>query len=353
MKIVFLLPEVARLPMGGFKVAFEYANRMADDGYEVEIMLSTSLIAGEFSFKAVIRKWLRFLLYLLFKEAKPTSWFDLNPKIKCRLVPSLHQAYAPKADVYIATAMQTSIYLNRYKTNAEKFYFIQGYEFWARGEDALLKTYSFDMRKFVVSKYLQKEVEKSGNSAILIPNGFDFTKFDAILDISKRDSLCLGTLYHPDPLKGFPDAIKSVDIVRERYPNIKLKVFGTIPKHFDQPYIEYVANPDAETLCDLYNDCSIFIGASRSEGFGFTIGEAMICSAAVVCTDTGGYLETAQHQYTALVSSVGDVEAMANNIILLIENDQLRKELVCNAKDKIANFTWDSSYVILKSEIER
>ena len=73
----------------------------------------------------------------------------------------------------------------------------------------------------------------------------------------------------------------------------------------------------------------------------------MICGAAVVCTDNKGYLEMAKHDENALVSPVRDVQALADNVIRLIEDDELRVRLAGNAMEGIRKFSWDRSYAKL------
>ena len=53
-KIVFWMPRACMEPAGGFKVIFEYANRLAKDGFSVEIIYpmirSMQLCTGLFFF---------------------------------------------------------------------------------------------------------------------------------------------------------------------------------------------------------------------------------------------------------------------------------------------------------------
>lgn len=338
------MPCVACLPMGGFKVVFEYANRLVSDGHIVTIILPTSLITGRITPKAVVMKWLRFILYCCIKDAKPESWFALNPAVRCLLVPSLSQTYVPKSDVYFATAMQTSIYLNGYKTRAKKFYLIQGYEFWCMGEPKLHQTYLYPLEKIVISDYLKMEVEKVGASAIRIPNGFDFSKFQTDICPEERNKFSIATMYHTEPLKGFYNVLEAIDIVRMKYPQIELLVFGSEHNEFSESYIQYISNPDCKTLCSLYNRASIYVAASHSEGWGLTIGEAMICSAAVVCSNTGGYLEMAKDRQTAFISEINNPKQMADNILKLIEDDNLRCDIAKHGKKFMTQFSWDKSY---------
>ena len=55
---------------------------------------------------------------------------------------------------------------------------------------------------------------------------------------------------------------------------------------------------------------------------------------------------------TALVSPVGDSEAMANNIIRLIEDEELRYRIANDGYQFIQRFTWEESYHKLKSMFE-
>ena len=43
--VVFLLPCSASVPVGGFKVVYEYANRLAKDGFLVYIVYAAQLFS--------------------------------------------------------------------------------------------------------------------------------------------------------------------------------------------------------------------------------------------------------------------------------------------------------------------
>ena len=77
---------------------------------------------------------------------------------------SLRKNHIPNADIYIATAIRTSVYLNSYKDvpNGSKLYFIQGYECWGDVTQAeLYKTYHFPFQKIAVSNWLKKKIEET------------------------------------------------------------------------------------------------------------------------------------------------------------------------------------------------
>ena len=89
------------------------------------------------------------------------------------------------------------------------------------------------------------------------------------------------------------------------------------------------------------------------EGWGLTVGEAMRRGQAVVCTDNKGYLEMAKDGYNALVAPVGDALALANNIVRLMTDDDLRCQIAANGLAYIRQFDIEESYRKLKHILEK
>ena len=61
----------------------------------------------------------------------------------------------------------------------------------------------------------------------------------------------------------------------------------------------------------------------------------------------------AHHETTALVSAVGDAEALAQNIIRLIENDALRERIARTGNTFIQGMDINQSYHQMKEELTR
>ena len=148
-RVVILFPGSAHRPIGGHKVVYEYANRFVADGYAVDMIYPAySFRYGKLIFREFLRRFsyapLKYIIRCLFHLYSCRKWFPLDKRIREHWVYSLRKNHIPNADIYIDTAIKTSVYLNSYKDvpNNSKLYFIQGYECWGYvSKTDLYKTY--------------------------------------------------------------------------------------------------------------------------------------------------------------------------------------------------------------------
>lgn len=253
----------------------------------------------------------------------------------------------PKTDVYVATSPYTAMYLKDYPIeNARKFYFIQGYENWGNVTDGMLRTtYRYPLQKIVISKWLKQIMDEENVRCKLIPNGFDFNYFKMNIPVMNKNKYRITMLNHFMERKGCSYGFEALEKVKRVYPQLRVSLFGTQERPSDLPeWYDYYQSPDKETHNRIYNEAAIFLGTSSTEGWGLTVGEAMICGQAVVCTDNPGYREMVVDEETALLSPVKDSEGLAKNMIRLIENDELRYKIAENGHRYIQRFTWEDSY---------
>lgn len=353
--ITFLLPGGSRNPVGGYKIVYEYANRLIKDNYEVNIIYPATLLWRE---QNIYQKLKGVVKYFYFRVNKsrylPYNWFSLDKKIKIFWTPTLEEKYIPKSDCVIATACQTSEYLNEYKNiNIKKFYLIQGYETWSYSEEKLLKTWKYPLNKIVISKWL-KEIAISLNEKVeLIYNGLDFEKFYIENEIEKRKNKNIIFLYHENEIKGTKYAIEALKELKIRDNEIRVRSFGAYKNPKNLPnWIEYYYSPTQSKLRELYNESSIFLGTSLGEGWGLTVAEAMQCGCAVVCTNVVGYNEMAFNGETALLCESKNSKDMVEKIEKLIKNDDLRIKIAKNGNKFIQLFTWEKAYNSFKFLID-
>lgn len=356
-RIVFLLPNGGTLPIGGFKVVYEYANRLIAKDYDVHIVYPASLHFRKQTLKMQCKSIARYFYYWFTGKYSGMQWFGLNHCVKEHWVCSLHEIFVPKSDIYIATAVATSRYLNNYKgiTNDQKFYLIQGFEQWG-GEtlETVTGTYHYPMKKIVISKWLKQIMDEERVKCELIPNGFDFSYFKMNIPIRDKNKYRVTMLNHFMKKKGCKYGFEALEMVKQVYPQLCVNLFGIGLRPEGLPeWYDYYQSPDRETHNRIYNEAAIFLGTSSMEGWGLTIGEAMICGQAVVCTDNPGYQEMAEDGKTALLSPIKDSEGLAKNIIRLIDDDALRCRIAEAGYRNIHRFTWEQAVEKLQSLIEQ
>ena len=77
--------------------------------------------------------------------------------------------------------------------------------------------------------------------------------------------------------------------------------------------------------------CDVYVQTSSFEGFGLTIAEAKILGKPVVSTNFDVVHDQLKHGENGLIAEMTP-ESVAGNIIHLLENDNLRNQIVANVK---------------------
>lgn len=141
-----------------------------------------------------------------------------------------------------------------------------------------------------------------------------------------------------DPIKDLETLIRAFALVRDRLPDARLRMFGGTPRG-GEAYRERcetlaadLGHADAVTfegrvddIKDAYAAGNVVMLSSISEGFPFTLIEAMSCGRATVSTDVGGVREAVGD--TGLVVPPRDPEAMAAAALELLGDAARRRAM--------------------------
>jgi len=340
MKITFVLPGIGL--SGGVKAVFEFANYLQKRGHTVFVVYS--LIPIKFG-----AKWYNFrflasaLLHVIrdFRRSDYLDWFDL--KANLIKVPTLQENWIPNADIIVATWWETAYWVSKYsKQKGKKFYLAQHYETWGGPKKKVDNSYKLGLRIIVNSTWLKNILENEVGVKVesLIFHSPDREQFYSESKRRSDNTIRILMPYRRENWKGSEDGIKVFKIVKEKFPYAQLIMFGPELKSEIPICTKYHKRPSNSQLRRLYNSCDIFIFPSWYEGFGMPPMEAMACRLAVVTTNVGAVPDYAIPGKTALVSPPRDIKKMAQNVIKLIENKDLREEIAQNGCDYIKQFTW-------------
>ncbi len=341
MTINIVLNMPARHPIGGYKIVFEYANRLTIRGHKVNIIYDCRNSLKKYK----INKDLIILIWKLFLRTY-SPWFQIDKKVQQLVVWKSTNENIPDADIIIATATITSYYVNNLSSSkGDKYYLIQHYEDWSNDDKTILDSYSMGLKNIVIAKWLQKIVDNaSGKKSVLIPNGIDLDMFNVMTPVNQRKKYSLSMLYHNYEWKGAKDGIKVIYRLKEKYPDLEVSFFGVPKRPKELPsWIKYTRNANQLELGHIYNESAIYLCPSWSEGFGLTGAESMACGCALVSTDTDGVQEYAEDKVNALLSPPRELDILYNNIVKLFENDQLRISIANAGIMTINKFSWENA----------
>lgn len=343
--VTFLINGTPHHSTGGVKVVYQYSNFLVSNGFKINIIYSQKRMKKE-NFKTNLINILKYVYKILF-GVYHQKWFLLDNMIKEKYVYEFTDENVPLSDIYIATNVQSSYYLSELtgKNNSKKYYLIQDYENWIVSDDFVIESYKLGLNNLVVSDWLYEKVCQFSSNVKLIYNGFDFNYFSLSNPIENRDIWSISVMYHPEARKRFDDTYQALKILKDKYPKIHVLMFGGYDFCHDAvDWIKFYKLPNKELHNYIYNNSSIFINASEKEGWGLTVGEAMICGCAVVCADNDGHRIVAKDRETALLFEPRNINEMVNKVELLINDDSLRVTLARNGNAYIQKFSWDESY---------
>jgi glycosyltransferase involved in cell wall biosynthesis len=345
LKLTFILPFPPTKPVGGAKVVYEYANRLADKGHQVVVL---------HSLKRPFKKnksplWWKRLVFKLRKVERP-NWFALDKAVESRIVPEISDKYVPDGDAVISTWWQMAYALDKIiDSKGRKFNLIQDYEIWENQQELVHQSYRLPLAHLVIARYLGKLVHRySGREPLYLPNAIDGRQFFVSRSIDSRKPESVIMLYSDESRKGSKIGLDALVKVKADFPGLTATLFGVGEKPEDLPdWVTYYKRPT--TLRELYNDHAIMISPSLGEGWALPPAEAMACGCAVVCTDIGGHADYAKHQETALLVEPGNAIALAEKLSILLMRPEKRIELAYAGNSFVTNnFSWEKSVVLLE-----
>ena len=200
----------------------------------------------------------------------------------------------------------------------------------------------------------------------VITNFINIKKIEAKETPCKRDLLApksdkiITHISNFRPLKRIQDVIKIFEKISSTVSS-KLLMVGEGPEK--QKAVDYVkekgltesisflgnSNEIDKILC--YSD--LFLLPSEKESFGLSALEAMANKVPVISSNAGGIPEVNKDNFSGYLSDVGDLDGMAKNALLLLQDDIKLKQFKEQAKEQASLFDIDaiiSQYEAVYSE---
>jgi len=333
MKVTFVIWVIVRT--GGVRVLLKVANGLVERGHDVNIVTLT----GEscFPLKAKIQT----------RMEVPTTLRLLDIINIWRLAKNL-----PDSDITVATfyPVAYSVFLGG---NGVPFYYIQHYEAigymnGVRMLDPLFRhfvdiTYRIPFNWIVNSTWVKNILKRRfGKNGYLVNPGIDLDVFYPREVERKRDTKTVLSLGKSAPFKGLQNAFEAMKIVRRRFQDVKLILYGSEPylETLSPVPCEYLYKPSDEELAKLYSSADVVIAPSWYESFPLPPLEAMACGAPVVTTRYGTE-DYAIDDVNSLVVPPRNPEAFAKAILRVLSDEALAERLKKAGLQTAREFTWE------------
>jgi len=163
------------------------------------------------------------------------------------------------------------------------------------------------------------------------------------------------------PLKGIHQAIKALAIVKEKYPDVMLRVAGDnitayatikdkikisgygkflrelIQKNGLQDNVEFIGSVDASRMKEEFLKANVFICPSSVENSPNSVGEAMLLGVPVVAAYVGGIMDMMEPDTEGLYYDAKSPEELAERIMQVFEGGNEMKHRLINARNRAAN----------------
>lgn len=358
MRITFVLPYAAL--GGGVRAVAMHARMLANMGHTVTVV---STPRRPVPLKRRIGSLLRGNGWPADGNGSP-SHLDALVGVEHRMLDHyrpVENRDVPDGDAVIATWWETAEWVAHLSpAKGRQFYFVQHHEvvFDNQPTKRVEATYHLPgMQKIAVARWLSDLMrDQYGDPDVpVVPCGIDHTIFDAP-PRGKQKRPTVGMMFANAHFKGADIAFDAFERAAKNVPGLDLRVFGEKP-----PQLPFVLPADAtlevkppqKRIAEIYAGCDAWLFASRCEGFGLPILEAMSCRTPVIGTPTGVAPDVISEGGGVLVKP-DDVTDMAIAIERLSRMKEPQWRAMSDAAYRTAaRFTWENSARLFEAALQR
>ena len=325
MKINIILPLFARVPSGGTKIMYEYASRLSEKGFNVQIY--NCLKTPYYPYSKYKPFFIRKLISFFYDKNKPKpNWFSFDKEVKFNFINNISDDQVRDADIILFTWWALADPVNKLsESKGNKINIIQDYETWTGHENLVHDSYKKDnITNIAISKFVYNIVKSFDSKVSFIPNAIDLLKFSCRKPILKRSNNSFIMMYSKEYRKGSEVGLKAFQKLKKIFPDLELTLFGVSDRGEEIPdWITYLQNPN--NLPELYNSHMFFVTNSLVEGWGLPLHEAMASGCVCICTDIVGHSQFIENNPGMLTYEPGDYKSLLNVLkrLLSLENHEL------------------------------
>lgn len=201
----------------------------------------------------------------------------------------------------------------------------------------------------------------------VIPPGVDSSRFYPIPKDEAKEYIGFTTelpillfVGRIEPLKGIDTLIQAVAIMRLQGSNVCLTIIGGDPEESSSDQaselsrlkriseaagvadaITFLGKRSQDSLPYYYSAAEAVVVPSQYESFGMVALEAMACGVPVVASQIGGLAFLVQDGVTGFTVPVDEPQALADRLLLCVNQKELRSQLGRQAAELAGEYAWE------------
>jgi len=200
----------------------------------------------------------------------------------------------------------------------------------------------------IMGKHMAHNFKVPYDRIRLIPRGVDLARFKFRDPLSRcSDEFVVGMVSRITPLKGHSDFIKAVSILNRKLPQLRAVIVGGAPKEKYKDNLDLLIRrlglakaveflPPTQDVPSVMEKLDVLVSATTTpEAFGRVIIEANASGVPVVATRVGGIVDIVEDGKTGLFCLPQNPSDMAEKILKLYEDRQLRSSIAIAARAKV------------------
>jgi glycosyltransferase involved in cell wall biosynthesis len=209
-------------------------------------------------------------------------------------------------------------------------------------------------RIIVDTMYVKKRLRRiTFRKLNVIPQGINSIYYTLQDTPDAMELLSVGSI---SPRKGYEYSIDAIGIVKKEFPEIRYTIAGTFDSK-STPYLELLiakiralnleenvcieTNVSFERMLTLFEKANVFVLHSLEESQGIVFCEAMAAGKPVVATNAGGIPYVVQDDINGKLSNVGNINAFAENITLILRDSAHRSNIRDQNRMTAKRYSWD------------
>ncbi len=206
------------------------------------------------------------------------------------------------------------------------------------------------------SKFLKQILERhAGVQVLVVPNIVNLSAFQFRARRELQPKILVTR--HLEKMYDVPTVVRAFREVQARHPNASLWIAGTgsqeehlrtLVSSWSLGNVRFLGHVPHKELPAIYNQCDIFLNASRVDNFPGALLEASASGLAVVSTNAGGIPFVYEDHKNALLLEPGDHEGLALAVEEVLEDSSLARGLIAAGLDLVREFEWKTVGKVLR-----